>query len=500
MKPLRSALALVAVLTCSTAMMAEVSLPKVLGSHMVIQRGQPVHVWGDASPGEKVSVEFHGAKGEATADAVGRWSVYLAPQPAGGPYTLTVQGTNTITLDDILVGDLWFASGQSNMEMPLAGFGPDTPVKNGEQEIAAANYPQMRLLRVDKKGATYPLEDIVSGTPWQSCTPETARQFSAVAYFFGRDLLKHEKVPIGLIDSTWGGTPAATWVSLDTIGADASLMPVYAAYNQLANGETTQARHEALDKIAIAKGQPPAKRGWHPDLVSYAPASLYNAMVAPFTPMPIKGVIWYQGETDSSMARNFLYKKLFPSLIQDWRQHWQEPDMPFLYVQLSSFTSTPQEVWPIVREAQRTTLALRNTGMAVTTDIGKADNVHPPDKETVGARLALWARATVYGEKLEYSGPLFEQANPEGATIKVWFTHAEGMQPHGTLTGFEVAGADRKFVPATGQIQGETIIVSSPSVPEPKYVRYGWQNYTDANLYNNEGLPASPFTSIVNPE
>jgi sialate O-acetylesterase len=496
MKLLCPVLVLAATLSTSLGLMAEVSLPKILASHMVIQRDKPVHIWGDASPGEKVSVEFHGTSGDTVADDLGRWSIYLAPQLAGGPYTLTVRGTNTLALDDILVGDLWLASGQSNMEMPLAGFPGSAVVKDADKEISDANHPEIRLIRVEKQGSDYPLEDVVAATPWEVCTPESAKSFSAVAYFFGRSVQQHEKVPIGLIDTTWGGTPAATWLSLDALGADASLMPVFAAHAEMADKEGDQRRLDAADKVAASKGLPVPKRGWHPQLISYEPAALYNAMIAPFTKMPIRGVIWYQGETDSGHLRAELYRRLFPALITDWRNQWQEGNFPFLFVQLAGFGSTTEENWPIVREAQRKTLSLSNTGMAVAVDIGVADNVHPPDKQTVGERLSLLARSVSYGENVVSSGPLFRQAVPQAGAMHIWFDHAKGLEARGgTPLGFEIAGADGNFVPATAKIDGETIWVNSPSVGEPRYVRYAWKNFPQANLYNQADLPASPFTS-----
>ncbi len=483
-------------------LIGEVTLPKIFGSHMVLQREQPMHFWGDGTPGETVTVEFNRSSGTAAVDTLGRWSVYLPAQAAGGPYTLTVRGTNTIALDDILVGDLWFASGQSNMEMPLSGFPGSAVLKDGAKEIREANHPDIRLLVVGRKGSAYPLEDAAAVTPWARCSPDSAKDFSAVAYFFGRSIEEHEKVPVGLIDSTWGGTPAESWTSLGALSADAGLMPVFAARAAMIEREPNAMRADAAALRAKARGLPAPKKDWHPDLVSYEPAALYNAMIAPFTKLPIRGVIWYQGETNSALNRAPLYGKLFPALIQDWRRQWQEGDFPFLFVQLAGFTSTEKEDWPTIREAQRMTLSLRNTGMAVAVDVGAADNVHPPDKQTVGERLALWARSLSYGENVPHSGPLFRQAVPLHNSMQVEFDHADGLNAHGgALRGFEVAGADRIFSEANAMIvskntKGETLSVSSPAVASPLYVRYAWRNFPEANLYNKVGLPASPFTSL----
>ncbi len=488
---------LAALLLPAATLQAEVSLPKIMTSHMVLQRDKPLHLWGSAAPGEAVSVEFHGSKGATTADELGRWSVFLPAQPAGGPYTLTVHGTNTLTLDDILVGDLWFASGQSNMEMPLKGFGGDTVVKDAEREIREANHPEIRLLMVERKGAGYPLEDVLVGHEWTKCTPETAKDFSAVAYFFGRSIQQHEKVPIGLIDSSWGGTPVEAWASLTALSSDAGFMPVFRERAAMMNREPDAIRMDAADLTAKAKGLPSPKKGWHPDPVSWEPAALYNAMVAPFTELPIRGVIWYQGESNSVLARAPMYEKIFTTMITDWRSQWKDADLPFLFVQLASFTSTPQEDWPTIREAQLRTLALRNTGMAVAIDVGLPNNVHPPDKQVVGERLSLWARDLSYGEHVEDSGPLFRSATPMNGTMIVTFNHAEGLVAHGgAVQGVEIAGADKAFVPATAKIEGDRLTVSSPAVAAPLYVRYAWRNFPEANLYNKAGLPASPFTSV----
>jgi sialate O-acetylesterase len=479
----------------------EVRLPHMLSDHAVLQRQMPVHIWGWADAGEKVTVSFHDQTQTAVADDLGRWSVYLRPEQAGGPYVLTVQGSNTMRLEDILVGDVWFASGQSNMEFPLNGFPGSAVLKNGPQEIAAAMQPQVRLLRFGRKASEYELRD--QDASWTLCTPETAAQFSAVAYFFARDLLKQEHVPIGLIDSTWGGTPVAAWMSLDGLSSDAGLMPQFAQRVEMVENQSDVSAmldaEKREDAKARAAGHPWTKHAWHPNPGSWAPTELFNGMVAPAIDFTIKGAIWYQGETDSSAGRAPLYERTFPAMITDWRARWGEGDFPFLFVQLSSYTSTPAETWGMVREAQRRTLKLANTAMAVSLDVGQADNVHPPDKQTVGARLALAARAVAYGEAVEYSGPLFLEAAPEGNTLRVYFTHGRGLAAKGgALEGFEVAGEDRRFHPASARVDGDTVMVSAADVSRPIYVRYAWANAPmTANLYNGAGLPAAGFTSEV---
>jgi sialate O-acetylesterase len=480
----------------------EVRLPHMLSDHAVLQREMPVHVWGWADAGEKVTVSFHDQTQRTTADDVGRWSVYLRPERAGGPYVMTVQGSNTIRLEDILVGDVWFASGQSNMEFPLNGFPGSAVLKDGPQEIAAATQPQIRLLRFARRASEYELRDQDAG--WTLCTPETAAEFSAVAYFFARDLVKQEHVPIGLIDSTWGGTPVAAWMSLEGLSSDAGLMPQFAGRVEMVENQSdTAALRDAEkreDARAQAAGQALPKHPWHPDPASWAPAGLFNGMVAPAIDFTIKGAIWYQGEADSARGRAPFYERTFPAMITDWRARWGEGSFPFLFVQISSYTATPDESWGIVREAQRRTLKLADTAMAVSLDVGQADNVHPPDKQTVGARLALAARAVAYGEAVEFSGPLFREATSEGNAMRVYFTHGHGLTAKGgTLEGFEVAGEDLRFHAGTARVDGDTVMVNAREVSRPMYVRYAWANAPmTANLYNGAGLPAAGFTSEKN--
>jgi sialate O-acetylesterase len=476
----------------------EARLPGILSSHMVLQRDRPIHIWGWSDPGEKVSVALHGIGRDTVANSLGNWSVFLPPEPAGGPYQLTVTGGNKIVLDDILVGDVWFASGQSNMEMPLKGF-PGAPLKDSAEEIAHAGQPQIRMLHIPHKAADFPLPS--SDTSWSVCSPETAATFSAVAYFFGRELAAREHVPVGLIDSTWGGTVAEAWLSLRAISADAALMPVFAtrAHMMQTQGEMAAilARERREDQAARQAGQAPPRHAWHPDPASWAPAALFNGMVAPAVDYTIKGVIWYQGESNSRLAFAPMYAKVFPALIADWRAQWQEGDFPFLFVQIANFTSDATEAWAIIREAQRRSLSVANTAMAVTIDIGDPDNVHPAGKQTVGVRLALAARALAYGENVEYSGPLFRQATPEGETVRIWFDHAANglVAKGGALQGFEIAGDDGRFVTATARVDGKTVVAGNAGVTEPKYVRYGWANAPVVNLFNSDGLPASPFTT-----
>ena len=330
-----------------------------------------------------------------------------------------------------------------------------------------------------------------------------------MGYFFAREIERDQKVPIGVVEADWGGTPVEAWTSMDALGSDAGLMPVFAArakdMDKQADAEMIKARDKREDDAARAQGRTPEKHPWQPPAEPWAPAALYNGMIAPVTPLAIRGVIWYQGEANSGLVRAPLYNRVFSSMIADWRRQFSQGDFPFLYVQISSFRSTPMEDWGMLRDAQRRTLSVANTAMAVTLDVGEADNVHPPDKQTVGHRLALGARALAYGERVHSSGPLFRQATTEGAGMRVWFTGPGDTAEDklaakgGALTGFEVAGADHHFVTANAHIDGATVVVDSPQVAAPVYVRYAWANAPDATLMDGNGLPTSTFTSEPTP-
>ena len=483
-----------ALLLATSSVWGEVTLPTLLADHMVIQRGLPVHVWGKAAQHENVAVTFRGETQSTTADELGRWSLYLASGEAGGPFPMLIKGTNTIQLNDILVGEVWIASGQSNMEFPMK------ELANPDAEVGAARYPRIRLFRVEHRPSDYPRSE-VEAKPWSLCTPENVADSSAVAYYFARELYQKMNVPIGLIETFWGGTPAESWTSLRSLSADASLMPVFSQRSKIVE------RHESVElslaqeereyqksvEQAKAEGKPIPGRNWHPDFAAWAPAALYNGMIAPLTPFAIKGVIWYQGESNSG-ERAPLYAHLFPTMISDWRRSWNEGDFPFLFVQIANWNNSPDENWAEVRDAQRRTLSLRNTGMAVTIDIGDPIDIHPKNKLDVGLRLARAARVIAYGENLEWSGPLYRQLTREDHALRVWFDHAAGLTAKGgPLVGFEIAGADGKYVAADARIDGSSVIVSSATVADPASVRYAWAPNPTCNLYNRDGLPASPF-------
>lgn len=475
----------------------------LLSDHMVVQRSSPIHIWGWGDPGAQIKVAMRHDIRMAAVDALGEWTLYLPPEPAGGPYNISISDNRAgkIVLDDVMVGDVWIASGQSNMEFPLKGF-PNNPLKNGAQEIAGAYEPNIRFLHIRNHSSEHPVHTIEES--WQVCNPTTAADFSAVAYFFGRDILRQERVPIGLVDTTWGGTPASSWISLDALGADAALSPVFSVRAETVDDLDRQVeameQQKKQDALALANHRNPPARPWQPDPVqlalAWSPSGLYNGMIAPLTGFGIKGVIWYQGESDAGPHRVGTYERAFQTLIANWRSKWGQGDFPFIFAQISSYTSAPSESWGMVRDIQRRALSTANVAMAVTLDVGEADNVHPADKQTVGARLALAARAVAYQEStLEYSGPIFRQATPEGSSIRVWFEHSQGLTSSGTVEGFEVAGRDHQFHSAEAHIEGDTVLASSSEVPSPEFVRYAWANFPRASLFNQAGLPASTFTS-----
>jgi sialate O-acetylesterase len=473
---------------------ASVHLPAVFADHMVIQRDQPVHVWGNAAGGESVTVEFRGAQRTTTADAFGQWAVQLPPGGAGGPFVLSIRASNRVMLEDVMVGDVWIASGQSNMGFSLRD------AKNAQQEIAAAKLPQIRLMNVKQRFADYPQEDVAVTLPWSVCTPDSAAGFSAVAFFFAREIAQREHVPIGIIESAWGGTPAEAWTSMPALSRDASLMPVFSAWASMVAAEPqtllseAKERKEAEEKAGTTSDEN-LRLPWHPVFNSWAPAALYNGMIAPLTNFRIRGVIWYQGESNTDTLRYPVYARLFQTLIEDWRADWSEGNFPFLFVQIASFHTDTLDGWPQVREAQLQALQLVNTAMAVTIDIGDPQNIHPTDKQDVGHRLALAARALAYGEHVEYSGPLYRSTSQEGNSLRLYFDHADGglVAKGDTLKGFEIAGSDGKFVPAVASADGLTVVLSSPTVAAPTQARYGWSSDPICNLFNKDGLPASPF-------
>ncbi len=343
---------------------AQVTLPRILSSHMVVERDLPVHVWGKASPGEAISASFRGETRATTTGPLSKWSVYLKPGAAGGPFELTVTGTpaggaaQTVTLDDVLVGDVWVASGQSNMEFEMR------EAATADQDLPHAANDRIRLLKVKHKAIDYPLDDVET-EGWAASTPETAKNFSAVAWYFAREIEQREHVPVGVVSSSWGGTVADAWTRMAALGADAALAPAFVSWGKMTEHETdalARDRDEQRQRDeAKAAGKPEPQFPWHPQLDSWGPGMLWNGMIAPLTPLPIRGVIWYQGESNSALARAPLYSRVFRTMIEDWRQQWGIGSFPFLFVQISNFKSGPGEDWAELREQQLKTLALRDT-------------------------------------------------------------------------------------------------------------------------------------------
>ncbi len=482
---------LVVVMALASTAFADVQLPAIISDHMLLQRGAPVRIFGKAQPGEAVSVTFRGQTVQTTTDAVGRWEVWLQPLTPGAAADMTIKGANTITVADVLAGDVWIGSGQSNMQFAVR------QSDNAETEIAAAKYPQIRLFSVPRKTSAVPVDDVEA--KWVVCSPETVPEFSGVLYFFGREMHKDLKVPIGLIHSSWGGTPIASWISGPSLVSNSRLEPFLTFWqNAIAQYPANNARHELTLKKWEANGspgaRPPAPLG---PGSPHEPTTLYNAMVAPLIKYTIKGALWYQGETEAGRSQGHLYGEALMTLVQDWRRAFGQGDFPFYWVQLANYGNAAKNGhWMRVQEGQVKATALRNTGVVVITDIGNPTNIHPTNKQDVGRRLALLAQN-------KGASPLYRQFTREANAIRIWFDNAGTalkMRGGGPLAGFQIAGADGKYVPAAATIEGATVRVLSPDVPEPKSVRYAWDYNPDGNLVNALGLPASLFRTDENDE
>jgi len=528
---------LVTLTLCASALSsrAEVKPNALFSDNAVLQQNVRVPVWGTASPGEEVTVAFGNQSKTAKADATGKWLVKLDPMPASAEARdLTISSANPKSkiqnpkFTNVLVGEVWMCAGQSNMNN---GFdSADTAAK----ERPLANYPQLREFHVTSKSAIHPVADLgydeKRGGFWRVCSPASVGTFGAVSYFFGRDVHKATGVPVGLIRAAIGGTAAQCWTSLEGLQKEPSLsgyvdqyrkeVPGYeeeaakypqemaefqAKYKEWQNsvGTAYQAAVKTVDeankngraegKPVIARPKPPVPQPQQPRQPgggAGTPTMLFNGMIAPVIPYAIKGTIWYQGEANS--GKGLEYRTLFPRLIADWREKWGQGDFPFLFVQITPFkTMTPE-----IREAQfLTSLKTPNTAMAVTVDVGLANDIHSPFKEPVGGRLALAARALAYREKIEYSGPEYDSFRIDKSRVVLNFKHIGGglVAKDGPLKGFTIAGADKKFVEAKAEIVGNTVVVSSDHVTAPVAARFGWANVPDVNFWNKDGLPASPF-------
>jgi sialate O-acetylesterase len=542
--------ALIALAVCSAR--ADVKLPAIISDNMCLQANKAVPIWGKADAGETVKVTFGDQQQTATADAEGKWAVVLRALPAADePAEMTVAGKNTIAVKNILIGEVWVASGQSNMEFSFAG------AHNNKQETPKANYPKIRIFNLRKKIAFEPQWDCAG--KWEECTAKTVQATTAVGYFFCRDLHQKLGVPVGLIHTSWGGTPAESWTSLPSLESVPELRPladrfVYTHEHvtelkskyenvDLPKWQEADAKWKGTDGAALATAMkqwqsdakaaqaaghpaPPQPRPAHPaprrpsapDQNPNLPSVLYNGMIAPIVPFGIQGAIWYQGESNAGNPRP--YRTLFPAMITDWRKHWSaanpdERDFPFLFVQLANYMPREAEPtqsdggWPGLREAQHMTLSLPNTGEAVIIDVGQADDIHPRDKMDVGHRLALAALKVAYGKDVVHSGPIYQSMTVDGNQVRLKFANIGSgltiaaapstqpgvppLEPSSQLKGFSIAGDKKDFVWANAKTEGDTVVVWSDAVPNPVAVRYAWANNPECNLYNKEGLPASPF-------
>lgn len=487
----KSATFLITFLAFACTAFAEVQLPGIISDHMLLQRGMPVRIFGRALPGEPVSVAFRGQTAQTITDPVGRWEVWLAPLTPGPAAEMTVRGVNIITVADVLVGDVWVGSGQSNMQWAVR------QSDSADAEIAAAAFSQIRLFYVPRKTSPVPVEDV--DARWVVCSPQSVADFSAVLYFFGREMHKDLKVPMGLIHSSWGGTPIASWISGPSLVGNSRLEPFLTFWeNAIRQYPVNNTRYEqALKKWEAGGSQgarpaPPLGPGHH-----HEPTTLYNAMIAPLMKYTIKGALWYQGETEAGRAQGHIYGDALMTLVQDWRRAFGQGDFPFYWVQLANYGNAAKNGhWMRVQEGQVKATALRNTGVVVINDIGNPTNIHPTNKQEVGRRLAMLAQN-------RGASPLYRQFTREGNAIRIWFDNAGTAlksRGSGPVTGFQIAGADGKYVAAAATIDGATVRVSSPDVPDPKSVRYAWDYNPDANLTNAIGLPASAFRTDENDE
>jgi sialate O-acetylesterase len=499
---MRSPFACLALVCLSVPLGADVVPAPLFTDNAVLQRDKPIPVWGTADAGEKISVTFAGQTISTVADASGKWRGVLPPLSASAtPAELVIKGNNTITLANILVGDVWLASGQSNMEWTV-----DNSYDRAIDVPASARFPDIRHIKIKRTRANTPAATVaIDEATWQVAGPSTTGDFSAVGYYFAKDVHALTGVPIGIITSTWGGTPIEPWISPDALTDNPGLAFVHkrwaqyvtaypqqlATYNaQLAAWRTERDAAKSANlpfkKSAPRKPDDPAES-------ARQPSALNHGMIAPLVPSALRGVIWYQGE--SNALRPSDYRALFSALITGWRTQFAQGDLPFYWVQLANFQSPGEANWAGIREAQTQTLALPNTGQAVTVDIGNVADIHPRNKKDVGRRLARVALARTYGQKIVDSGPVFAKAEREGAGFRVRFTETHGglIAPLQTLGGFELAGEDKVFKSAEAKIENDTVIVTCAEIAAPVAVRYAWRNAPLAGLFNKEGLPAVPF-------
>jgi sialate O-acetylesterase len=492
-----STMLLLCLVLCQAAEAMTIASP--FSDHGVLQRDQPLPVWGTARPFDTLIVRCGSQTRTVQADSHGEWTVTFDPMSAGGPpVELSVTGSSVIILRNLVVGEVWICSGQSNMEWPVSA------ALDADREIRAADLPDIRLFTVGKRACDAP-RATCDGT-WVVCSPASVPVFSAVAYYFGRHLHRELGVPIGLINVSWSGTPAEAWTSRVALSRHRDLEGIIPMWDKRMNDHVAAlARHaqeydEWLDcALARSMGRSPplAPRAPKPPDASHRPGGLREGMITPLIPYAIRGAIWYQGEANAARAKQ--YRSLLPVMIGDWRQAWGQGDFPFYFVQLANLHGRN---WPEMREVQSLVAQhVPNTGMAVTIDIGERDNVHPRNKQEVGRRLALIALARTYGQPLASSGPVVAEARASGATVVVSFTHDDGglIARGDQLTGFEIAGPDGVFLPAEAVISGARVVLSHAQVGMPSVVRYAWADDPICSLFNGAGLPAGPFRRAVTP-
>lgn len=481
---------------------AQIKLPALVGDHMVLQQDTEVYLWGWASPSEKIRItaDWQSKPIITRANQDGNWKTSITtPSTDYQPHQITLEGNNKIELRDILLGEVWLCSGQSNMFFPVGKQENTwkTGVMNFQEEVKNANKPQIRLFTVGLAASQTPKKE-VEGL-WQVCSPESVYDFSAVAYFFGKNLYENLEVPIGLISSSWGGTRAEAWTSQEVLEQNPDYLPILERFTekQINYFKKLKDYYQQTKQAQRKTTENQLKKPTYGEL-NKDPYVLYNAMLHPLINYTIKGVTWYQGESNAQRA--YQYRKLFPDMIKNWRADWKQENLPFYFVQIAPHhTQNPE-----IREAQLMAYrSVNNTGMVVTTDIGNPKNIHPENKQEVGRRLALWARSKTYGEEnLAHSGPLYKDYKIKRHKIQLYFDFAaNGLLKKGEqLTDFEIAGKDQKFHPAQAKIKGNTVMVSSEEVKHPVAVRFGWSKSPEPNLFNKAGLPASPFRTDDWPE
>ncbi len=489
----------------ATAMAA---MPRVFSDNMVLQREKPIPVWGKGDAGEEITVTLADKTATAKVGAGGRWTAWLPAMPAGGPHTLAIKGAKgSASFKNVMIGEVWVCSGQSNMAWTVKNS------DDADKEIAAANHPNIRLITFMTKTAVSPAQDVETGG-WQVCNPQTIPNFSAVAYYYGRELNSKLDVPIGLINTSWGGSAIEPWTPpvgfartpkvsqfVDKIDeADQVYIKSLSEYIKQRQAYLKKAAGASAAEAGKIERPLPPQHPWA--AVNGTPSVIYNAMIDPILPYAIAGAIWYQGEANCVGGDGLLYTEKMRALIDGWRTVWNQGDFPFYYVQIapwdyaSYYPGTPDRL-PLIWQAQTNALAIPNTGMAVVHDVGNLKNIHPTNKQEVGRRLALWALAKTYGHKdLVCSGPLYKSMTIEGSKIRVAFDSIGGglaSRDGKPLNWFQIAGEDKKFVDATATVEGVNLVVASNQVAKPVAVRFAWNELAEPNLMNKEGLPASPF-------